>query len=346
MLSSILATFDQTKYFHVRTVLHELKKDRNINVIRIIYGQLFEKMTACIFVTECELEKVLEKLLTHDIQVFPYNDDFRQKITKALSKVKLTPEYARNKAKNYNENLSNIASNNHRKKEIRKPESPTALISAKSIDAIKNPISLKNNFEAKSRLSTSNHADIKKTDSSTLNRLCEEGDYIAIRNILKKNPIANQYAKEKYIPAIKNCIEIFHKKGLQNRSSVDQAISKLKDIVSDKEIKLIMSADLTNLAGSALINVAAEQDPEELVTIANLTHVGERVNVMAATRLSELIFENKKIGEVDNELLKYTAERINVRFVLLSFDVMETVISDKNKERFNKLINSINEIKM
>ncbi len=353
-----MATFDNSRILHIHSILSELKLDKSVSIKRIVYGQLFDKMTVCIFVADFELEKVFEKLLVNDIHIFPYNDEYKKKIISTYSKVAASPEYSRNKERTYYDNSSQNYLKKHYRPVIEKPEIilsqddllVTQIVKLKSIQKNKMEHAAKTNIEPKkekiSKSSTEypNAISVNK-DDSTIEKLCREGDYIGIRNIINKNPALNQYAREKFIPAIRNCINIYLTKGMRTKFYADEAISKLKNIVCDKEIKAITSDDLAGMAGNALINVCAKHDPDELIAVANLTQVQQKIKVMAFVQISEFIFENSANGKVNEEMLNYSAAKINTRAMLSSYDIMEAVISDLSKERFNRLFDAISKLK-
>lgn len=184
--------------------------------------------------------------------------------------------------------------------------------------------------------------DVNNPVIESLDINVKEGNYVVIKNMIKNNPLHNPQLKEKYIPAIKNCVKIQLERGINSASYVDTSIQKLKEIICNPEIKAITSEDLVDLAGRALISLCSEASKEELINTINLPNVGQRLNVMAAIKLAELIFE--KESGVDEELQKMAVERINRRFLMTSYDVMEPAISELNKSRFNLLMNTIHEL--
>jgi hypothetical protein len=365
MITSVLATFENTRILNIHAILRELKQDKSLSIKRVVYGQLFDKMSVCIFIAENELEKVLEKFLVNDIHIYPYDEEYKKKIISTYAKVSASPEYARNRVKSYYDNSSDNYIKKHysptkEKQEIVLSQDELIFKEGRLIKIQKNgsrslsrkPIQPKKEItpplvtekpvvEAHSNISGGG----KNKELSTIDRLCRDGDYNGIRNIVNKNPALNQYAKEKFIPAIRNCINNNLKKGMESKISADEAINTLKNIVCDKEIKSITSDDLTGLAGNALINICSKHDPDELIAVANLTQVQQKLNVMAFVQISECIFESGTGEKVDEEMLKYASEKINTRAILSSYDVMEPVISDLSKDRFNKLFSAIGELK-
>lgn len=94
------------------------------------------------------------------------------------------------------------------------------------------------------------------------------------------------------------------------------------------------------MAGNAILSLSSEINPQSLINVINMPNVSQKLNVMAAIKLSELIFDNEPH---DQNLLALAAKQINRRYLLLYYDVMEAVISDVNKNKFNKLIDAIDE---
>ena len=345
MLSSVLATFDKSNYSQVRTVLVELKHDERLNIKGIIYGQLFGKMTASIFFPEVEIQPVFEKLLANNIQIYPYNDEYEQRIEETNIKLKKANTYVKDRVRSYYNNSTPTASFRTSKKDNSVKESSPELIPAGNVLLPAPPKSQKTKNEIKPNFEFLNKLEVKTDNYSLVDKYCQEGDYVSIGNIVKKNPVMNSYAKEKYVPAIKNCIKLNVDKSAGNPAYLETAINKLREIVCNQEIKLITTDDLINTASNALINICTENDPSKLIYVSNLATMGQKINVMAFIKLAELIYENEKTGEVDKVLLKKAAEQINTRFMLMAYDVMEPTLADINKNRFNNLMDTINDIK-
>ncbi len=312
-MQSILATFNHSKFFKVRELLHELKHKDNIKVERVIYGQLFEDMTVCLLTTQPEIPIIVEKLLTNNIKIFPYNDLYRNIVKEVSQKIHST------RVVYYNE--SNEQTNTVMAKQSLKESSKVDPKFAKLLDKIEMP---------------------QNSNVSIIDKYNETGNYKAISNIIGSNSSLNGYAKEKFIPSVKNCIQLTLANGLENRSQVDEAIKKLKEIITDKGIKSIVTEDLATAAGHALLILCTEQDPEELINIINLLNAQQRVNVMAAARLSELIFKEK---EVDLELLKISIQKVNVRFLMLCMDTVEALVPEETIVKVNKLLGAIRQYK-
>ena len=343
MLSSVLATFDEAKSEYVRTVMHELKKDEGLNVKGIVYGRLFSKLTASIIVPEIEINTVFEKLLANGINIYAFNDDYKERIEKVSTKLKSRNGYVKDKVRSF----YNSAPENYRSYTLKKEkprESSAELIHDGSVLLPLKETPIKNK-ETKPNFEFVVSQQGKTTNQSLIDKYCSEGDYVAVGNIVKKNPVMNSYAKEKYIPAIKNCIKIQMEKGLENKAYVDTAVVRLKDILCNKEICAITSEDLISAASNALITICSAHDPEKLILLANLANVGQKINVLAFAKLSELVFESGEEGEVDTELLNKVAAEVNTRLILVCYDVMETVVSEINKSRFNKLYDVVISIK-
>ncbi|KAF0140557.1 MAG: hypothetical protein FD122_2357 [Stygiobacter sp.] len=330
MLSSVLVTFEESEELYVRTVLREIRQNLSTEVKRIAIGQLFDKKAASIFLPENQLQNVFDKLIANELNIFPFNDEYKEKIKQTKEKVKESNLFQQDKIraqyfqKRRKEILSERAASSAKNSGVRKSQPP---VKPKELPA-----------EIKTALKS-----IEKGNPAgeSVDIHVKEGNYVLLRNMIKNNPLHNEHIKEKYIPAIKNSIKIHLEKGSRNSSYVDTAIVKLKEIICDVEIKAIKTEDIIDLAGNALISLCTQTDPEKLVEFINLPNVGQRINVMSAVKLSELIHE--KEGTVDTALLEYAAAKINKRFLLTAYDVMEPVISEINRARFNLLMNSIEE---
>lgn len=148
----------------------------------------------------------------------------------------------------------------------------------------------------------------------------------------------NQDSTERYKQAIRNFIIINKRKGMTNILYVDTAIEKLSEVVADKDIKAIKTDDFISLASHAILTIGSEINPESLISVINLQNAGQKLNVMAAVKLSEIIFETEPI---DQKLFALAAKQINRRHLLLCYDVIEPIISDADKLRFTKLMDSI-----
>jgi hypothetical protein len=347
MLSSVLATFDESKETQVRLVLHELKQDKNINIKKIVFGQLFDKMTASIFFQEKDLQSVFDKLLANEITIYPYDDEYKERIRDTYEKLSRDTTYSKDKLRAFKIRIEEYKTNNPgRKDEPQKDAAKgTGSVNKNQQAALAAKI-LKKDSEANNKFEFNLHTEGGKTKLTGLAKMCKEGDYLGIRNIINKNPVLNQEAKEKFIPAVKNCIKINLDKGLESRYYVDEAIHKLKTIICDKDIKSIVTDDLVSIAGNAVITLCADQDPEELIKVANLPNIGEKINILAVVKLGELIYENERSGIINEELLNEATSQLNTRFVTMAYDVMETVISETNKTRFQKLMKAIDDAKM
>lgn len=330
MLSSVLVTFEESEELYVRAVLREIRKNPTTDVKRIAIGQLFEKRAASIFLPESQLQNVFDKLIANELHIFPFNDEYKEKIKKTTERVhssnifqkdKVRAQYFRKIRKEIANSRTDSASGKSTERKSHIPKTPKEL-----------PTEIK---AALKSVDQGNPAE----ESADIH--VKEGNYLVLRNLIKNNPLHNDHIKEKYIPAIKNSIKIHLEKGSRNGSYVDTAIVKLKEIICDVEIKAIKTEDIIDLAGNALISLCSQTEPEKLVDLINLPNVGQRINVMAAVKLSELIHE--KEGAVDTALLEYAAGKINKRFLLTAYDVMEPVISEINRARFNLLMNSIEE---
>lgn len=330
MLASVLITFEEKEEFFIRGVLREIKRTDTFKVRRITIGRLFEKKAASIFLPQDQLQNMFDKLIANEINIFPFNEEYKEKIKETKERIRKSHVYEHDKlrAEYYRAKRASGISFVSAEENYSRKINPIAAKTAKPL-----PIETQNTIK---------NFDVNKSSKEPLDVYVKEGNYQVIRNMIKNNPLHNEQIKEKYIPAIKSSVQIQLEKGLNEPGYLDQAIEKLTGIICDEEIRAIKTDDFVGLAGDALIKICVEKKREELVSLSNLPSIGQRLNVMAAVKLAELIFEEKET--TDDALLKFATEKINRRFLLTSFDVIEPSISELNKSRFNLLMNSIQEM--
>jgi hypothetical protein len=317
MYSTIQATFDKSKSRYVRAVMKKLKLDEDTSVKRISIGQLFNEMTACIIVPEEKLHVTLQILIANDIKIYLFDNEFKKVVDDVIKQPKGEGYYSKGWIHN------------------------DRLITKESVEKIlfepKIPVKVKNEINEKLDAAVKS-LDQKGGSSQTIENLVKEGNYKAIKNWMQNDPLHNEDAGEKYIKAIRNYININMQKGMDNISNIDTAILKLCEIVSDENIKKLTNEDFINIASNAILFLSAEINPPSLIDVINLQNVGQKLNVMAAIKLSELIFENEL--QEDNLLAQATGQ-INKRYLQICYDFMETTISELNKIKFNRLIEAI-----
>jgi len=318
MYSTIQATFDKSKARYVKAVMKKLKLDEDTSVKRISMGQLFNEMTACIVVPEDKLRITLQILIANDIKIYSFDSEYKKVVDEIMRQPKGESYYEKSRI-------------DKASPAIREPFEKI-LFEPKISKKIKNSLAEKLDAAVKS-------IEQKGGPDHMIDNYVKEGNYKAIKNWMQNDPLHNQDASAKYIQAIRNYIIINKRKGMNNSSYVDTAIQNLSEVVADEEIKAITSENFINIASEAILTLSSEINPESLIDVINLPNVSQKLNVMAAIKLSELIFDNDPL---DQNLLSLAAKLINRRYLLLSYDVMEPVISDINKIKFNRLIDYIN----
>jgi len=318
MLTTIQATFDKSKLRYVKAVMKNLKLDEDTNVKRISMGQLFNEMTACIIVPEDKLRITLQILIANDIMIYPFDSEYKKVVDEIMRQPKGESYYEKSRI----DKASPV---------IREPFEKI-LYEPKISKKIKNSLAEKLDAAVKS-------IEQKGGPDHMIDNYVKEGNYKAIKNWMQNDPLHNQDASAKYIQAIRNYIIINKRKGMNNSAYVDTAIQNLSEVVADEEIKAITSENFINIASEAILTLSSEINPESLIDVINLPNVSQKLNVMAAIKLSELIFDNNPL---DQNLLALAAKQINKRYLLLSYDVMEPIISEINKIKFNRLIDYIN----
>jgi hypothetical protein len=321
MLSTIQATFDKSKLRYVKAVMKRLKLDEDTSVKRISIGQLFNEMSACIVVPEEKLRITLQILIANDIKIYTFDSEYKIVVDEIRQQPKLESYYQREFVEKVisgsDEPFEKILFQPKLSKKVKKDLSDRLSAAVKSIEQ-------------------------KGGADPIIEDFVKEGNYKAIKNWILNNPLHNQEASLQYIQAIRNFITINKRKGMNNRAFVDNAILKLSEVVADEDIKSIISEDFINSASNAILALCSEINPESLINVINLPNVSQKLNVMAAIKLSEIIFDNGPINQI---LLSQAAKQINRRYLMLSYDVMEPVISEVNKSKFDRLIDSISTLR-
>jgi len=317
MLTTIQATFDKSKLRYVKAVMKKLKLDEDTSVKRISMGQLFDEMTACIIVPEEKLRITLQILIANDIKIYPFDSEYKKVVDEVMQEPKGESYYEKSRIEKGGPAI----------------QEPFEKILFEPKISIKVKKSLTEKLDAAVK-----SIEQKGGPDHMIENYVKEGNYRAIKNWMQNDPFHNQDASAKYIQAIRNCIIINKRKGMNNSSYVDTAIQNLSEVVADEDIKAITSENFINLASEAILTLSSEINPESLIDVINLPNVSQRLNVMAAILLSELIFDKKP---QDQNLLALAAKKINKRYLMLCYDVMEPIISEFNKSRFNRLIDSI-----
>jgi len=317
MLTTIQATFDKSKLRYVKAVMKKLKLDEDTNVKRISMGQLFNEMTACIIVPEDKLRITLQILIANDIMIYPFDSEYKKVVDEIMRQPKGESYYQKSSidkaSPGIKEPFEKILFEPKISKKVKKSLTEKLDAAVKSIEQKGGPDNMIDNY-------------------------VKEGNYKAIKNWIQNDPLHNKDAIAKYIQAIRNYIIINKRKGMNNSAYVDTAIQNLSEVVADEEIKAITSENFINIASEAILTLSSEINPESLIDVINLPNVSQKLNVMAAIKLSELIFDNNPL---DQNLLALAAKQINKRYLLLSYDVMEPIISEINKIKFNRLIDYI-----
>ena len=321
MYSTIQATFDKSKALYVRAVMKRLRLDVDTNVKRITIGQLFNEMTACIIVPEEKLYVTLQILVANDIKIYSFNSEYKKVIDEVMSQPKGESYF--------------------QKKWIDKVSTGSQEPFEKILFEPKVPVKIKKLLTDKLEAAVKS-IEQKGGADPIIENLVKEGNYRAIKNWIQNNPLHNQDANAQYVQAIRNYITINKRKGMNNSNYVDTAIQKLSEVVADEDIKSLTLEDFINSASNAILALCSEINPESLINVINLPNVSQKLNVMAAIKLSEIIFEN---GPQDQNLLALAVKQINRRYLMLSYDVMEPVISEINRSKFNRLIDSITKLR-
>ncbi len=206
----------------------------------------------------------------------------------------------------------------------------------------------KNNFSPISPID----GKLKKTNtnespSTILDDAIKLGDYEKVIQMSKdfRNGLeVIQRAKENIDLTIKIAIDIAFSKATKNKYEINDSILRLIKIASDTKLRALHKIDFLKDAGFLAVNLCSINNEyiNLLVQICNNNSIPNIVSVKAAIKLSEIIFNN---SSEQNEDFQYAVRYLNVKWLLITFDVASKELSKIETESFNLLIKSIAEWK-
>ncbi len=212
---------------------------------------------------------------------------------------------------------------------------------SKTISKLKSKIELKPTKESTTK-------NLKNDNpSSSLDRSIQNGDYEAVIQMSKdfRHGIDIIHkAKENIDKTIGYAIDNAYRKAINNKFEINDSFAKLIKIASDNKLKLLHKNELLKEAGLLLVELcsAYKEYINLLVQICNNNSIPNLVNIKAAIKLSEFI----KDGSEDQEAnIEYLVRYLNIKWLLIAFDVANPELSFEEKESFNFLIKKVKEIK-
>ena len=180
-------------------------------------------------------------------------------------------------------------------------------------------------------------------NKNTLENFIAEGDYekvIELSKNVKSGYEMMKKAKEKIDDAVTNAIKITYNRAVQNKVYLEESITKLTRISSDKRLKLLNKVDLMTAAGLRAVKLCENsfENVSDLILIANNNLLPNIVVIKAAVKFSEIIFSEPEKYAED---YKYAVKYLNTRWLLIAKDVVISKITLNEKLHLKNLIDYI-----
>lgn len=208
-------------------------------------------------------------------------------------------------------------------------------------------VSLRSNNPAnKDTLSSTNSRTAERQNSDlSLETAINNGDYetvIKISKDVRNKPDIINKAKDNLYNTVIGEIERLYQLGNRSRIERKECIERLVKIASDSNIRAMNNIDALKLAGSMAVKLCALPGDYviSLIQLCNNNVVPNIVSVKAAVVLSGLILNE---SEKSKENLEYAIKRVNIRWLLIAYDVVMGELSMEEKGQFFSLINIIKE---
>lgn len=186
-----------------------------------------------------------------------------------------------------------------------------------------------------------------KKDPNSLESLVADGEYEKVIDLSKNVKAGYQMmkkAKESVEEAVKNAIKITFGNGSRNRAYLEESITKLIQIGTDKRLKLLNKTDLMTAAGLRAIKLcdSSTDNISDLILIANNNMLPNIVTIKAASKFSETIFKEPEKYEED---FKYAQKYLNTRWILIAKDVVINQMSLTEKLNIKNLVEYIDSVR-
>ncbi len=176
-----------------------------------------------------------------------------------------------------------------------------------------------------------------------LDKIISEGDYekvIQVSRNIKSGFDAMKKAKENIDAAVNKSIQTLYGKALKNEMYLDESITELIKIGTNKELRILNKVDLMKDAGMKAVDLCAGsfENVSDLVTISNSNFIPNIVSIKAAVKFAEIIFNDP---EKYKEEYQYAVKHLNTRWILIARDIVINKLSESEKAYLKKLIDYI-----
>jgi len=175
--------------------------------------------------------------------------------------------------------------------------------------------------------------------------LIKEGDYRELIRISKDYTLAKEVtekAKNNITAAVSNAIGNLYGEGLLRKFETEKCADKLIEIASDKVLKTMNLIDLLKQAGIYAVDLCTRNKKltGELIYIANNNSVHNLVSVKAAVTFGDIVLSDPLTYD---EELHMAVKDLNVRWLSIAVNVVWNDLDQKEKEKFDALVNYINQ---
>ncbi|MBX3009625.1 MAG: hypothetical protein KF816_16500 [Melioribacteraceae bacterium] len=185
----------------------------------------------------------------------------------------------------------------------------------------------------------------KKHDN--LDKLIDEGKYKELIKVAKDvtyNPESITKAKAGIPLSVNNLIIKVIDRFSRQKMDIEEAISTLTTITSDKELPYFNSREWMYQAGIVAVELCSQRDYaiKNLIKISNQKNSDQLINVKAAIKFSEILFGNLTKYE---EQIKLATKELNTRWLSNVAEAYRNKLSKEENEAFDKLVDFINDSK-
>jgi hypothetical protein len=185
----------------------------------------------------------------------------------------------------------------------------------------------------------------KKHDN--LDKLIDEGKYKELIKVAKDvtyNPESITKAKAGISLSVNNLIIMVIDKFSRQKMDIEEAISTLTTITSDKELPYFNCREWMYQAGIVAIELCSQRDYaiKNLIKISNQKNSDQLINVKAAIKFSEILFGNLAKYE---EQIKLATKELNTRWLSNIAEAYRNKLSKEENDSFDKLVEFVKESK-
>ncbi|MCL5028663.1 MAG: hypothetical protein M1480_06535 [Bacteroidetes bacterium] len=201
-------------------------------------------------------------------------------------------------------------------------------------------------IQEKQVLSSITRSEIKRTSSETPVSILEgsigRGEYEKVIQISKD--FRNGYevikrAKDSIESTIKKAIDIAFDKAVKSKFEINNSVSQLMKLASDRNLKAMHFINYQKDAGMAAIKLCSTSREyiNLLIQICNNNSIPNIVCAKAAVDLTGMVLN----GEEVTEDFEYAVRYLNIKWLQIVVDIVSVELPQREKESIKKLINTV-----